>query len=112
MGHPVKRQTPTLLLPLPDLDTGIDAAVILIGVVDDGVLVAVERVLDAVVVGVPGEVDNAAVGVVVPGEVVVLEFHEGARRVDLRAVLAHSDCPCTGWSNWILHRKLNILFDR
>ena len=77
------------LLPLPDFDTGVNAAIILIDVVDDGVLVRVQRVLDAVVVCVSCKVDDAAVGLVVPGEVIVVELHEGARRVDLRAVLAH-----------------------
>ena len=76
---------------LPDFDTGINAAVVLIGVVDDGVLVAVERVLDAVVLGVLGKVYDAAVGLVVPSKVIVVELHEGARPVDLRAVLAHGD---------------------
>ena len=78
---------------LPDFDTGVNAAIILIGVVKDGVLVRVERVLDAVVVCVSCKVDDAAVGLVVPGEVIVVELHEGARRVDLRAVLAHGDGP-------------------
>ena len=88
MEHPVFRW-----VFLPDFDTGINAAVVLLGVIDDGVLVAVERVLDAVVLGVLGKVDDAAVGLVVPGEVIVVELHEGARRVDLRAVLAHGDGP-------------------
>ena len=75
--------------PVPYFNAGVDAAVVPLVVVDDGVLVRVDRVDDAVAVGVAGEVDDAAVGLVVPREVVVVELHVGARRVDLRAVLAH-----------------------
>ena len=61
--------------------------------------------MDAVVFSVLGEVDDPAVGLVVPSEVVVVELHEGASLVDL---WDHSDMMSTMKGGERVHQKKTI----